>query len=95
MKKYKLAITFSGFGTEEEVLKMFAGKNRELIIDNSENVGIEDEEHHTGIIYETIETDNFKSFMTNYIQENSYQGECFGIYEIGGKKEIFTEEHLN
>jgi len=94
MKKYLLAITFSHFGTEEEVKTVFAGK--EVEIDTSEYEGT-DEEHHSGILKEVIEVENenFRDFMNEYIVKNSYQGECFGIYNLDDlKTEIFTEDDM-
>jgi hypothetical protein len=97
--KYKLAITFSGLGTEEEVTKQYSkeGVNRIFDFDTSEFVGTEDE-HHSGTFYEIIETDNLKSFMKNYIKENNMYGECFGVYDIEDNEnitELLTEDDIN
>jgi len=96
MRKYKLAITFSGFGTGEEVKNQFFKEGREFYIDTSEYVGTDDE-HHSGTYYEFIETDNLVSFMQNYIKENSMQQECFGIYDIEDNEhitELLTEDNI-
>ena len=96
--KYKLIITCSGFGTEEEVKKQYSKQGVERIFDfdTSEFVGTEDE-HHSGIYTEIveIESEKIREFMQNYIAENNMQGECFGIYAMDSEdKELITEEDL-
>lgn len=95
MKTYKLAMTFGDFGTEKQVLKRYKKPGRVLEIDNSEFVGIKGNEHHTGVFHENITCDDINSFMKKYIDENNCEKECFGVYELESKKEIFTEEYLN
>ena len=95
MKTYKLAMTFGSFGTKNQVTKEFKKPGRELIFENSESVGEKGNEHHTGTFYENITCDDISSFMKKYIDENNFDGECFGVYELDGKKELFTEENFN
>lgn len=97
--RYKLIITCSGFGTEEEVKKQYSKQGVERIFDFddiSEFVGMEDE-HHSGVYTEIveIESEKIREFMQNYLSENSMQGECFGIYALDSEdKELLTEENL-
>lgn len=94
MKKYRLVISFAGFGTEQQVKEQFSKDNKRVIsIDTSEFLGT-DEEHHSGSYEEIIECNSINSFMKDYIENNSCYGECFGVYQIGGNKEIFTEQDI-
>jgi len=95
MKTYKLTMTFGDFGTKKQVTKQFSKPNRILEFENSESVEKKGNEHHTGVFHENITCDDINSFMEKYIKENNCEGECFGVYELDGKKEIFTEEYLD
>lgn len=95
MKTYKLAMTFGNFGTKKQVTKEFTKPGRELVFEISEFVGQKGNEHHAGTFYENITCDDIKSFMKKYIEENNFNREFFGVYELDSKKELFTEEHLN
>lgn len=74
MKKFKLTVTFSHYGTKETVKESFGGGN---IIDHtievSENEGT-DKEFHSGTYTEIIELDTTKDLRTQtfwYIQKNN------------------------
>ncbi len=97
MRAYKLTITFSGFGTQEQVKETYFKEGRQFDFECSEFVGTDDE-HHSGTYSEIIETDNLVCFMRSYIKENSMQQECFGVYDIEDNEhitELLTEEMLN
>ena len=98
--KYKLIITCSGFGTEEEVKKQYSkeGVVRIFDFDTSEFMETEDE-HHSGTFIEILEIEptDLKFFMKKYLSENDMEQECFGIYNFDDNKyveEVLTEDNL-
>ena len=82
MKKYTITITASCYGTREEFYSEFSRGNREVIIENTDFEG-EEEQHNSGYIVEDFETDkSLKDFMKNYFLENLYlEIEYFSIRE--------------
>lgn len=92
---FKIAITISEFGNLAKFYKTYAKGNREIIVEQIEFEG-SNEQHNSGLMIDSIvcTRENLLVEVTKFVDKNFLRGESFNITEEGDKKVIMTEMDL-
>jgi len=93
-QNFKILITISEFGNLAKFYKTYAKGNREIIVENIEFEGT-DEQHNTGLLEETItcKPSELKEKIQEFVNKNSFRQECFSVTNEKGK-EVMQEGDL-
>jgi len=94
IQNFKISITISEFGNLAKFYKTYAKGNREIVVENIEFEG-EDEQHNTGSLIETItcKPSQLKYKVQNFVNDNHLNQECFSVKNNKGK-EVMQEGDL-
>lgn len=95
LEKFKISITVSEFGNLAKFYKTYAKGNRQIIVEDIEMEGEEDQ-HNTGLLIDTIVCypTLLKEKVQKYVVDNSLQQECFSVTNSKGK-EVMQEKDLD
>lgn len=93
-QNFKISITISEFGNLAKFYKTYAKGNREIIVENIEFEGT-DEQHNTGLLIETItcKPSKLKEQVKKFVNKNYLEQESFSVKNEKGK-EIMQEKDL-